>query len=77
MLTDTVECHSGSVYAERPTAFTWQGRRFIVDEILSRGRTPQLKWFRVRTTDDLVFELSLIETDGNLTSELEWNIHQI
>jgi hypothetical protein len=75
-MTDIVECHSGSTYAERPTALTWQGQRLIVAEILSQGRTPQVKWFRVRTADGQVFELSCSEVTDELSSEHEWKIHQ-
>jgi hypothetical protein len=75
-MTDIVECHSGYAYAERPTALTWQGQRFIIDEILSQGRTPQAKWFRVRTVDGQVFELSCAEAVDNYPFEHEWKIHQ-
>jgi hypothetical protein len=75
-MTDIVECHSGSSYAERPTALTWQGRRLIVAEILSQGRTPQAKWFRVRTADGQVFELAYVEAADRCLSEQEWQIRQ-
>ncbi|HEX7541114.1 MAG TPA: DUF6504 family protein [Anaerolineales bacterium] len=74
-MTDIVECHSGSTYAERPTAFTWQGQRLIVAEILSQGRTPQAKLFRVRTADGQVFELAYVEAADKCPSEQEWQIH--
>lgn len=76
-MTDLVECHSGSAYAERPRALTWQGQRLTIAEILSQGRTPQAKWFRVRTTDGQVFELSHVETAVEHPFEHEWNIHQL
>jgi hypothetical protein len=76
-MTDIVECHSGFTYAERPTALTWQGQRLIIAEILSQARTPQVKWFRVRTMDGQLFELSYIDaTDENL-SDHEWQIRQV
>jgi hypothetical protein len=75
-MTDIVECHSGSAYAERPTAFTWQGQRLFIAEILSQGRTPQAKWFRVRTADGLIFKLSCVEAADERLSEHEWQIHQ-
>ncbi|MBE3066960.1 MAG: hypothetical protein IMZ73_05955 [Chloroflexi bacterium] len=75
-MTDIVECHSGSAYAERPTALTWQGQRLIIAEILSQGRTPKAKWFRVRTTDGQVFELSYVDAADERPSEHEWQIHQ-
>ena len=54
---DTVECRSDSEYAERPLALTWNGKRYEVVEILARWRTPGEKFFRVRTTDEQIFEL--------------------
>jgi len=52
-----VECHSGFAYAERPTALHWQGDRLEVEAIESRWRIPGGRCFRVRTTDQRVFEL--------------------
>jgi hypothetical protein len=75
-MADIVECHSGSTYAERPTALTWQGQRLIIAEILSQGRTPQTKWFRVSTADGQFFELSYFETAKERPSEYKWQIHQ-
>jgi len=75
-MTDIVECHSGSAFAERPTALTWQGQRLVITEILSQGRTPQAKWFRVRAADGHVFELTFVEAANEYPSENEWHIHQ-
>jgi hypothetical protein len=44
-----VECRSDSEYAERPLGVYWQGERLEVVEIISQWRTPEGKWFRVRT----------------------------
>jgi hypothetical protein len=52
-----VECRSDTEYAERPIALHWQEQRLEIIEILSRWRTPAGKGFRVRTTDDQIFEL--------------------
>jgi hypothetical protein len=76
-MTVIVECHSGSIYAERPTALTWQGQRHIIAEILSQGLTPQAKWFRVRTDDGQFYELSFGEATRERPSEQEWQIHQL
>jgi hypothetical protein len=56
-MADLVECHSGSEYAERPTALYWQGKRLEVEAIQRRWRTPTARCFRVRTVLDQVFEL--------------------
>jgi hypothetical protein len=68
-----VECRSDSEYAERPLVVYWQGERLDVVEILSRWRTPDGKWFRVRTenlssNEDQVFDLFYNETNA------EWQI---
>jgi hypothetical protein len=75
-MSELVECYSGSVYAERPTALTWLGQRYTISEILSQGRTPRLKWFRVRTEAGQVFELSYIDVSSAEPLEHEWQIHQ-
>jgi hypothetical protein len=58
---DIVECHSGSSYSDKPVALTWQGERYLVADILSQGRTPEAKWFKIRTTDGEFFNLSYYE----------------
>ncbi len=68
---DIVECHSGSAYADKPVAFSWEGERQVVVEILSQGRTPQSKWFRVKTTGGQVFQLTYREETG------DWQINQL
>ena len=75
-MADIVECHSGSAYAERPTALAWQGQRLIIAEILSQGRRPQARWFRVRTVDGQVFELTFGEVVNDRPSEHEWKIRE-
>jgi hypothetical protein len=52
-----VECHSDTEYADRPLAFTWQGRRLEIAEILGRWRGPNGKSFRIKTLDGQVFDL--------------------
>lgn len=52
-----VECYSGSVYAEYPKVFDWQGQRLVVDEILQRRRTPSGKTFRVLAADGRLYDL--------------------
>jgi hypothetical protein len=62
-MNDLVECHSGSHYAEKPRALTWEGQRLEVQEVLSEWRTPEAKTFRVRTNDGQVFDLCYTEAD--------------
>jgi hypothetical protein len=52
-----VECHSGQSYAERPTAFRWEGQRLEVEHILTEWRTPTAKHWRVLTREGRKFEL--------------------
>jgi hypothetical protein len=54
---DLVECLSGAEYADRPLAFTWQGQRLEIAEILARSRAPNEKAFRIKTTDGRAFDL--------------------
>jgi hypothetical protein len=56
-----VECLSGADYADRPLAFTWEGRRWEIAEILERWRGPGEKGFRIKTTEGQVFELTYRE----------------
>ncbi len=58
MVSETVECHSGYTYGERPTAFYWEEVRLCIAEIEAFWRTPDGRKFRVRTEDDRIFELS-------------------
>ncbi len=70
-MSDSVECHSDYTYAERPTAFLWEGRRLETTEILQEWRGPAGKGFRVRTGDGQEFELSYQEQAD------EWHIRPI
>jgi hypothetical protein len=54
---ELVECHSGYIYAERPTALRWQDSRLEITEILARWRIPGGRRFRVSVEDGRVFEL--------------------
>lgn len=59
-----VECYSGYKANERPMAFTYQGRRHEVAEIIDRWyegaldpTRPEIDYFKVKTTDGEVFLL--------------------
>lgn len=52
-----VRCYAGSAYPERPESFEWEGTEKSVTEILRRWRTPETLGFRVRTIDDMTFDL--------------------
>ena len=59
-----VECYSGYKSNERPAAFTYQGHRLEIAEILDRWyegsidtSRPQIDYFKIRTSDGQVFLL--------------------
>ena len=66
---ELVECHSGSEYAERPTALHWEGQRLEITAILAQWRTPGAKCFRVSAAGGREFELAYSELDA------EWRIN--
>lgn len=53
------------MYAEYPTAFTFEGQRLEVEHILRRWREPKGKGFRVTTSDHQVFQLIYDEAEDN------------
>jgi hypothetical protein len=71
---DLVECLSSDSYPGRPAAFTWQGRRLLVTDILSRGRTPSALWFRVRSDSGVSFELEYHLPTDERQSNSNWLI---
>jgi hypothetical protein len=58
MMNDQVICRSSSEYAEQPTGLVWEGNHVQISEIVSRGRIPEGKIFRVRTSDERIFDLT-------------------
>jgi len=66
-----VECHSGYDYAEKPIALTYLDQRLEITIILAQGRTPEEKWFRVRTSDGQLFRLSYRSASD------EWQIEKL
>jgi hypothetical protein len=68
---DTVECHSGFTYAEKPVAIIWKGRRLEVDAILASWNSPDEKCFRVLAGGRRVFDLIYHENEN------EWQIQPI
>jgi hypothetical protein len=56
-----VECYSGHEYPERPLAFECEGQRKQIESIIESHRTPRGRFFRVRTKDNQLFDLSYDE----------------
>jgi hypothetical protein len=73
-----VECYSGHKADERPTAFTFQGRRLDVEEIIDRwyeggltaGR-PEVNYFKVKTSGGSVFLLRYIRASDTWSIQTE------
>ena len=63
-MSEAVECLSSASYPGEPLALTWDGQRRRVALILKRWRTPGGLHFRVRPSDELVFDL-LYDTADN------------
>jgi hypothetical protein len=67
MSAGSVECYSGHTYAQEPRAVVWRGRRFAVDHVEARWRTPAGPAFSVRTETGERFELHYDELDDRWT----------
>ena len=52
-----VECYSGTSFAERPVALTWNGERLSVESVERAWQTPDGLAFIVKITDGRRFEL--------------------
>ena len=70
-MNEPVECHSGFTYADKPIAITWESQRLEIIEITAQWRSPQARHFRVRTGNELEFELAYREADN------EWQITRL
>ena len=55
--TQTVFCHSGSTYAERPVALVWEGERLEIKSVAGQYNSPDGFHFRVQTFDGRFFGL--------------------
>lgn len=67
----TVNCYSGSTYAERPVSFTWQGTGYRVEQLISAWREPGRRLFLVSTEDNKSFRLCYNEKDR------EWSLTEL
>jgi hypothetical protein len=65
-----VECHSEYQYAERPIAFSWEGERVVVTEIVVQWRSPRGVHFKVLSDTQGIFDLSYLELEG------KWEVQQ-
>jgi hypothetical protein len=67
---ERVECYSGHTYAQEPRAVIWQGRRYPVDCVEQRWRTPEGPAFRVRAEPEGVFDLRYHELEDRWTIQM-------
>jgi hypothetical protein len=66
-----VECHSGYTFPDRPKAIYKDNERLEVETIETEWRSPEGKFFRVKTMNGSIFELFYDEASDN------WQIRQI
>lgn len=69
-MSDLVECRSEHAYAQRPSAFEWNGERLEVESVEAQWQTPGAKHFRVRTAETGIFELMYDQNENR------WKIRQ-
>lgn len=60
-MSHTVECYSGSRYAERPIAVWLDGKRLVVEQVVHAWRTPVGPGFEVVTAGGRRLRLELDE----------------
>jgi len=72
-----VECYSGYKINERPMAFTYQGHRWEIQEIVDRWYEgdidpirPEVSYFKVKTTEGSIFILRYLYLFDS------WSMHQ-
>lgn len=54
---DSVRCHSGYTYAQRPVGFTFDGQDYEVEKIVAESRLPEGRQFLIQTSDMKFFDL--------------------
>lgn len=57
MMNQEVECYSGSMYADKPVAFSHDGKKYHVAAVLAEKLLENGKCFLVRTEEGLHFQL--------------------
>jgi hypothetical protein len=74
-----VECYSGHTYAQEPRAFEWEGRRYRVERVVKRWRTPTGPGFRVEVASisnlqspmSNLFDLTYLESADQWTMTVQ------
>jgi hypothetical protein len=60
-----VTVYDGHEAAVRPRTLLWEGRRYLVAQVLTQSRSAEGKHFRVRTDDEYVFDLFYTISDDS------------
>ena len=60
-----VECYSGHTFSQRPKAILKDNVRLEIEVIETEWRSPQGKFFRVKTSDGSIFVLFYDETSDS------------
>jgi len=60
---DSVRCHSGYTYAQRPVSCTYDGRDYTVEKIIAESRLPEGRQFLVQISDGKFFDLIYNQVD--------------
>ena len=66
-----VNCYSGQTYAQRPKSFLWEGVKYEVEEIEKEWLEPGERHFKVRTTDNKLFQLCYNEAQD------QWSLTEL
>ena len=66
-----VNCYSGRIYADRPSSFVWQDRKYEVKEVEKEWQEPGERHFLIKTQDEKRFRLCYDE------SQDQWSITEI
>jgi hypothetical protein len=69
-VSELVECRSDYEYAQRPLAFTCQGQRLEVIQLLDTWRTPSGNHFRVLASDQIIYTLTYKEAYDQWSVEI-------
>lgn len=65
----SVECYSGTRYAERPVALTWNGKRLSIESVERAWQTPNGMAFTVRVAGGFRFELTYLPTSDQWSAQ--------
>ena len=52
-----VQCYAGYRADERPISFILDDRKYIIEHIIDRWRSPEFEFFKVSADDDKVYLL--------------------